>query len=141
MQVRNWIMPINRKYNLGLLLQTLREELGLKNSYKVLFEYVMLEGVNDRLDCSLWCANAAFLFNLRSPNWHSFLLQPRKIKTIWSINILSIFICVAFLSGIILILGDDDLVRMFLLMLCQHADHILRNILSMIPDLWVLHAN
>jgi adenine C2-methylase RlmN of 23S rRNA A2503 and tRNA A37 len=50
MQVRNWIMPINRKYNLGLLLQTLREELGLKNSYKVLFEYVMLEGVNDRLD-------------------------------------------------------------------------------------------
>lgn len=50
MQVRNWIMPINRKYDLGLLLQTLREELGLKNSYKVLFEYVMLEGVNDRLD-------------------------------------------------------------------------------------------
>jgi hypothetical protein len=51
----------------------------------------------------------------------SFLLQLRKIKTIWSINILSIFICVAFLSGIISILGDedDDLVRMFLLMLCQ----------------------
>jgi hypothetical protein len=73
----------------------------------------------------------------------SFLLQLRKIKTIWSINILSIFICVAFLSGIISILGDedDDLVRMFLLMLCQHADHKLRNILSMIHDLWVLHAN
>uniref|UniRef100_A0A6N2N5K0 Radical SAM core domain-containing protein n=2 Tax=Salix viminalis TaxID=40686 RepID=A0A6N2N5K0_SALVM len=49
-EVRNWIMPINRKYDLGLLLQTLREELGLKNSYKVLFEYVMLEGVNDSVD-------------------------------------------------------------------------------------------
>ena len=41
-------MPINRKYNLSLLLQTLREELGFKHNYKVLFEYVMLAGVNDR---------------------------------------------------------------------------------------------
>ena len=49
-QVRNWIMPINRKYKLGLLLETLREELRFKNNYKVLFEYVMLSGVNDRLD-------------------------------------------------------------------------------------------
>lgn len=48
LQVRNWIMPINRKYKLGLLLQTLREELRLKHNYKVLFEYVMLAGVNDR---------------------------------------------------------------------------------------------
>lgn len=43
-------MPINRKYNLSLLLDTLREELRLKHNYKVLFEYVMLAGVNDRLD-------------------------------------------------------------------------------------------
>lgn len=49
MQVRSWIMPINRKYNLSLLLQTLREELRFKHNYKVLFEYVMLAGVNDRL--------------------------------------------------------------------------------------------
>ncbi|KAH1239145.1 Dual-specificity RNA methyltransferase RlmN [Glycine max] len=47
-EVRNWIMPINRKYKLELLLQTLREELCFKKNYKVLFEYVMLEGVNDR---------------------------------------------------------------------------------------------
>ncbi|XP_057415330.1 uncharacterized protein LOC130710176 isoform X2 [Lotus japonicus] len=46
-EVRNWIMPINRKYKLELLLETLREELSLKNNYKVLFEYVMLEGIND----------------------------------------------------------------------------------------------
>ncbi|CBI14897.3 hypothetical protein VitviT2T_026513 [Vitis vinifera] len=43
-------MPINRKYNLSLLLQTLREELRSKHNYKVLFEYVMLAGVNDSLE-------------------------------------------------------------------------------------------
>ena len=42
-------MPINRKYNLSLLLETLREELKSKHKYKVLFEYVLLAGVNDRL--------------------------------------------------------------------------------------------
>ncbi|KAL7091668.1 hypothetical protein ACP275_12G119200 [Erythranthe tilingii] len=49
-EVRNWVMPINRKYNLGLLLSTLREELQLKRNYKVLFEYVMLAGVNDSIE-------------------------------------------------------------------------------------------
>lgn len=51
-EVRNWIMPINRKYNLNLLLQTLREELSSKHNYKVLFEYVMLAGVNDSIEDS-----------------------------------------------------------------------------------------
>ncbi|KAL8488608.1 hypothetical protein ACS0TY_024772 [Phlomoides rotata] len=49
-EVRNWVMLINRKYNLGLLLGTLREELRLKHKYKVLFEYVMLAGVNDSVE-------------------------------------------------------------------------------------------
>ncbi|XP_062110300.1 uncharacterized protein LOC133822093 [Humulus lupulus] len=49
-EVRNWIMPINRKYKLDLLLQTLREELRFKHKYKVLFEYVMLAGVNDSME-------------------------------------------------------------------------------------------
>ncbi|KAH6770779.1 Radical SAM superfamily protein [Perilla frutescens var. hirtella] len=49
-EVRNWVMPINRKYNLELLLGTLREELQLKHNYKVLFEYVMLAGVNDSIE-------------------------------------------------------------------------------------------
>ncbi|KAJ8758985.1 hypothetical protein K2173_003223 [Erythroxylum novogranatense] len=49
-EVRNWIMPINRKYNLHLLLDTLREGLRSKHNYKVLFEYVMLAGVNDSFD-------------------------------------------------------------------------------------------
>ena len=46
--VRNWIMPINWKCKLGLLLETLREELHFKDNYKVLFEYVMLSGVNKK---------------------------------------------------------------------------------------------
>jgi len=37
------------KYKLDLLLQTLREELCFKKNYKVLFEHVMLEGINDRM--------------------------------------------------------------------------------------------
>lgn len=50
LQVRNWVMPINRKYKLSLLLETLRGELKHKHNYKVLFEYVMLAGINDRLE-------------------------------------------------------------------------------------------
>ncbi|GJY29338.1 ribosomal RNA large subunit methyltransferase [Tanacetum coccineum] len=49
-EVRNWIMPINRKYNLKILLETLREELRSKHKYSVLFEYVLLAGVNDSID-------------------------------------------------------------------------------------------
>ncbi|GKG39786.1 dual-specificity RNA methyltransferase RlmN isoform X1, partial [Tanacetum coccineum] len=43
-------MPINRKYNLKMLLETLREELRSKHKYSVLFEYVLLAGVNDSID-------------------------------------------------------------------------------------------
>lgn len=49
-EVRNWIMPINRKYNLDMLLTMLREEIGQRHKFKVLFEYVMLLGINDSLD-------------------------------------------------------------------------------------------
>ncbi|OMO78204.1 hypothetical protein CCACVL1_14578 [Corchorus capsularis] len=49
-EVRNWIMPINRKYKLSLLLETLREELQFRRNYKVLFEYVMLAGINDSIE-------------------------------------------------------------------------------------------
>ncbi|KAF3786447.1 Dual-specificity RNA methyltransferase [Nymphaea thermarum] len=49
-EVRNWIMPINRKYNLAQLLQTLKDELQHKHRFKVLFEYVMLAGVNDSIE-------------------------------------------------------------------------------------------
>jgi len=49
--IRNWIMPINRKYDLNALLGLLRREfprtsLG-RHQRQVFFEYIMLEGVND----------------------------------------------------------------------------------------------
>jgi 23S rRNA (adenine2503-C2)-methyltransferase len=51
-EVRNWIMPINRKYPLEVLLETLREEYArdARRGDKVFFEYVLLGGVNDSLD-------------------------------------------------------------------------------------------
>ncbi|KAH7284385.1 hypothetical protein KP509_34G052300 [Ceratopteris richardii] len=49
-EVRNWIMPINRKYNLAALLGALKEELSSKKDFKVLFEYILLAGINDSVE-------------------------------------------------------------------------------------------
>jgi len=53
-EVRSWIMPINRKYNLEALLGTLAElfpkeqkDRRKRGQRKVLFEYIMLSGIND----------------------------------------------------------------------------------------------
>ncbi len=43
---REALMPINRRYSLGLLLQTCRE-LRLPPRNRITFEYVLLDGVND----------------------------------------------------------------------------------------------
>lgn len=50
-ELRSWIMPINRKYPLGELMQLLRDEFPRAGARqrKVFFEYVMLKGVNDSL--------------------------------------------------------------------------------------------
>jgi adenine C2-methylase RlmN of 23S rRNA A2503 and tRNA A37 len=61
-------MPINRKYNLNLLLGTLREELNLRKKQIVLFEYVMLSGVNDRSDICFGVFADCFCILLIS--WH-----------------------------------------------------------------------
>jgi len=47
--LRNEIVPINRKYNLKELFEAIRAYPGLGNSRRVTFEYVMLKGVNDSL--------------------------------------------------------------------------------------------
>lgn len=51
-QVRNWIMPINRKYPLEELVETLREEFArdTRRGEKVFFEYVLLGDINDSLE-------------------------------------------------------------------------------------------
>jgi 23S rRNA (adenine2503-C2)-methyltransferase len=47
--LRNKLVPINRKYPIGELLAACRAYPGLSNSRRITFEYVMLKGVNDSL--------------------------------------------------------------------------------------------
>jgi 23S rRNA (adenine2503-C2)-methyltransferase len=47
--LRNELVPINKKYNLKELFEAIRAYPGLSNSKRVTFEYVMLKGVNDTL--------------------------------------------------------------------------------------------
>eukprot|EP00242_Pyramimonas_sp_CCMP2087_P005115 CAMPEP_0198219994 /NCGR_PEP_ID=MMETSP1445-20131203/77128_1 /TAXON_ID=36898 /ORGANISM="Pyramimonas sp., Strain CCMP2087" /LENGTH=487 /DNA_ID=CAMNT_0043897605 /DNA_START=237 /DNA_END=1700 /DNA_ORIENTATION=+ len=49
-EVRNWLMPINRKWPLGALMQTLRDEFPRgdgRGQKQVFFEYIMLKDIND----------------------------------------------------------------------------------------------
>ena len=45
--VRDRLVPVNKKWNIETLLGTLREYPRLSNSERITFEYVMLKGVND----------------------------------------------------------------------------------------------
>ncbi|WP_438989984.1 23S rRNA (adenine(2503)-C(2))-methyltransferase RlmN [Lentibacter sp.] len=49
-EVRDVLVPINKRWNIETLLQTLREYPKLSNSERITFEYVMLKGVNDSLE-------------------------------------------------------------------------------------------
>ena len=46
-EVRDQLVPINKKWNIAALLDALRAYPGLTNSERITFEYVMLQGVND----------------------------------------------------------------------------------------------
>ena len=46
-ELRNLIMPINRKYPLRDLMDACRNYPGLNNARRITFEYVMLKGIND----------------------------------------------------------------------------------------------
>ena len=46
-ELRDVLVPINRKYKLASLLDTVRNYPGLSNARRVTWEYVMLAGVND----------------------------------------------------------------------------------------------
>ncbi|HEY7662541.1 MAG TPA: 23S rRNA (adenine(2503)-C(2))-methyltransferase RlmN [Xanthobacteraceae bacterium] len=47
--LRNELVPLNRKYPIAELLAACREYPGLSNARRITFEYVMLKGVNDSL--------------------------------------------------------------------------------------------
>ena len=46
-EVRDRLVPINKRWNIKALLDTLRDYPKLSNSERITFEYVMLDGVND----------------------------------------------------------------------------------------------
>ena len=48
-EVRDVIVPINKKYPLKELLEACRSYPGVSNARRITFEYVMLKGVNDSL--------------------------------------------------------------------------------------------
>ena len=47
-ELREQIMPINKKYPLKALMEACRNYPGLNNSRRITFEYVMLKGINDQ---------------------------------------------------------------------------------------------
>lgn len=49
-ELRNELVPLNRKYPIKELLQACRDYPGASNARRITFEYVMLKGVNDLLD-------------------------------------------------------------------------------------------
>jgi 23S rRNA (adenine2503-C2)-methyltransferase len=49
-ELRNELVPLNRKYPIQQLLQACRDYPGATNAKRITFEYVMLKGVNDSLD-------------------------------------------------------------------------------------------
>jgi len=57
-ELRNELVPLNRKYPIRELLDACRNYPGLSNARRITFEYVMLKGVNDSL------ADARALVNL-----------------------------------------------------------------------------
>jgi 23S rRNA (adenine2503-C2)-methyltransferase len=46
-EVRDVLVPINKRWNIATLLEALKAYPGLSNSERITFEYVMLDGVND----------------------------------------------------------------------------------------------
>jgi 23S rRNA (adenine2503-C2)-methyltransferase len=48
-ELRNELVPLNRKYPIAELLDACRNYPGLSNARRITFEYVMLKGVNDQL--------------------------------------------------------------------------------------------
>lgn len=49
-ELRNELVPLNRKYPIAQLLEACRDYPGASNAKRITFEYVMLKGINDSLD-------------------------------------------------------------------------------------------
>jgi 23S rRNA (adenine2503-C2)-methyltransferase len=49
-ELRNELVPLNRKYPIAVLLEACRNYPGVSNAKRITFEYVMLKGVNDSIE-------------------------------------------------------------------------------------------
>jgi 23S rRNA (adenine2503-C2)-methyltransferase len=49
-ELRNKLVPLNRKYPIAQLLEACRNYPGLSNARRITFEYVMLKGINDSVE-------------------------------------------------------------------------------------------
>ena len=49
-EIRDYLVPINRKWPIEKLLESLTNYPGMNSSRKITFEYVMLDGINDSLE-------------------------------------------------------------------------------------------
>jgi 23S rRNA (adenine2503-C2)-methyltransferase len=49
-ELRNELVPLNRKYKIAELLEACRTYPGVSNARRITFEYVMLKGINDSID-------------------------------------------------------------------------------------------
>jgi 23S rRNA (adenine2503-C2)-methyltransferase len=49
-ELRNELVPLNRKYPIAQLLEACRNYPGASNAKRITFEYVMLKGINDSID-------------------------------------------------------------------------------------------
>ncbi len=49
-ELRNDLVPLNRKYPIAVLMEACRNYPGVSNARRITFEYVMLKGVNDSVD-------------------------------------------------------------------------------------------
>ena len=49
-ELRNELVPLNRKYPIAQLMEACRNYPGLSNAKRITFEYVMLKGVNDSIE-------------------------------------------------------------------------------------------
>ena len=72
-ELRDELVPINRKYPIAALLDACRAYPGLSNARRITFEYVMLKGVNDSVAEASACAVAC---------GHSGENQPHSIQSL-----------------------------------------------------------
>ncbi len=56
-EVRSQIMPINKKYNIQQVLDACRNYVGVKNSRRITFEYIMIKDLNDSKEDAIRLAN------------------------------------------------------------------------------------